>query len=131
MAAEYLGRTAFTIAQLVDELNWPKDQVAVGLVESAGGVGSPQADDGDAVALRGALAPDVVLLVADAGLGTINAVRLSVGALGRNITVVLNRFDDSSALHVRNRQWLEQRDGLRVVVLPGEEQKMITLVGGE
>jgi dethiobiotin synthetase len=55
--------------------------VDVGLVETAGGVRSPQADDGDVLDLVAAIAPDHVILVADAGLGTINAVRLSVAAL--------------------------------------------------
>ena len=50
-------------------------------METAGGVRSPQADDGDAVDLVRLLAPDLVVLVADAGLGTINAVRLCVDAL--------------------------------------------------
>ena len=57
----------------IDEITWP-DGVEVGLVETAGGCARPwPADDGDAVALAAALMPDVVVLVADAGLGTINA----------------------------------------------------------
>ncbi len=54
------------------------------------------------------------MLVADAGLGTINAVRLTVDALRAGPTVlsaalvvVLNRFDAAEDLHVRNRQWLQ------------------------
>jgi len=82
MAADVLGRDSLTVAELVEEVSWPPFQVDVGLVETAGGVRSPQTHDGDAVALLGALAPDIVLLVADAGLGTINAVRLSAGAVG-------------------------------------------------
>jgi dethiobiotin synthetase len=81
MAADALGRDPFTVAELVEEVSWPPSQVDVGLVETAGGVRSPQAHDGDAVALSGAFAPDIVVLVADAGLGTINAVRLSAGAI--------------------------------------------------
>ena len=81
MAADALGRAPFTLDELVAELVWP-DGVDVGVVETAGGLRSPLADDGDAVTLVRALAPDVVVLVADAGLGTINLVRLSVGALG-------------------------------------------------
>ena len=45
--------------------------------------------------------------MADAGLGTINAVRLSVDALtGFDTLVVLNRFDPGDDLHVANRDWL-------------------------
>ena len=51
------------------------------LVELAGGPRSPIARDGDGVELTHALAPELVLLVADAGLGTINAARLVGGRL--------------------------------------------------
>ncbi len=45
--------------------------------------------------------------MADAGLGTINAVRMSVDALtGFDTLVVLNRFDPGDDTHVANRQWL-------------------------
>jgi dethiobiotin synthetase len=115
MAAEALGRRAFTIADLVDELAWPA-VVGVGLVEAAGGVRSPLAVDGDGVALAAALRPDRVVLVAEAGLGTINGVRLSTAALAPwPVTVVLNRFDPSDDLHVRNLEWLTGADGYDVV----------------
>ena len=117
MAAEVLGRPPFTVADLVGELAWPP-AVGVGLVEAAGGVRSPLAVDGDALALAGALRPDRVVLVADAGLGTINDVRLSTAALSavrRPVTVVLNRFDTGDDLHVRNHDWLTGVDGLDVV----------------
>ena len=81
MAAEALGLPAFTVADLIEEMVWPSDRVQVGVVETAGGVRSPQASDGDTTDLLAALGPDVVVLVADAGLGTINAVRLSMDAL--------------------------------------------------
>jgi dethiobiotin synthetase len=124
MAAEALGRPPFTIADLVGEIEWPA-RLDIGLVETAGGVRSPQAADGDAVALCAALGPDVVVLVADAGLGTINAVRLTLGVLPAHTIVVLNRFDAANAVHVGNRQWLEQRDGTDVVVLPDDEEFLV------
>jgi dethiobiotin synthetase len=120
MAAAHLGAEPFTIGDLVDELQWP-DGVGVGVVETAGGVRSPLADDGDAVDLVRALGPDAVVLVADAGLGTINAVRLSLEALAhagdRATLVVLNRFDPADELHQRNRSWLVDRAGADVVDL--------------
>ncbi|HVN51780.1 MAG TPA: AAA family ATPase [Acidimicrobiales bacterium] len=120
MAAEVLGRLAFTLSDLVDEITWP-DDVEVGLVETAGGVRSPlAADDGDAVALTAALMPDTVVLVADAGLGTLNAVRLTLAALADLLDsrddleclVVLNRFDHGDDLHRRNLAWLRDHDGI-------------------
>jgi dethiobiotin synthetase len=104
-----------SIAELVAELAWP-DAIDLGFVESAGGVASPLARDGDTVALVEQLRPDVVLLVADAGLGTLNAVRLSVSALAAwPVVVLLNRFDPSDDLHRRNLAWLVERDGVDAV----------------
>ena len=57
MAAEVLGRPPFTVADLIGELVWPNG-IAVGLVESAGGVLSPIAEDGDGVTLGGHPGPD-------------------------------------------------------------------------
>ena len=97
-------------------------------MESVGGVRSPLAADGDSVALADALRPERVLLVADAGLGTINAVRLSAGALAAwPVTVVLNRYDPDDDLHVRNHEWLATRDGLDIVTDPTD--LVATIVG--
>jgi dethiobiotin synthetase len=113
MAADVLGRAPFSIADLIGEITWP-DGVEVGLVEGVGGPRSPLAADGDTVDLVRALSPSVVVLVADAGLGTINAVRLSAAALPAPL-VVLNRYDGGDDLHVRNRRWLADECGLDVV----------------
>ena len=127
IAAEALGRAPFTVADLVAELAWPP-AVGVGLVEAAGGVRSPLAADGDAVAMAAALCPERVVLVADAGLGTINDVRLSTAALGPwPVTVVLNRFDPGEDLHVRNLEWLAGVDGHDVVT--GAEDLVSPIVG--
>jgi dethiobiotin synthetase len=116
MAAAALGLPRPTIAELVADLLWPSPPVDIGLVETAGGVRSPQANDGDVIDLMAVLAPDHVVLVADAGLGTINAVRLSLAALTPTApalpSVVLNRYDPSSDLHRRNRDWLRDVDAL-------------------
>jgi dethiobiotin synthetase len=130
MAAEALGLASFTVAALVDDLRWPVDPVGVGLVETAGGVASPQAADGDAVALARVLRPDLTLLVADAGLGTINGVRLSAAALwgGTPVVVVLDRFDPHHDLHRRNLEWLSVRDGYRVVTAPDGIGELASMV---
>jgi dethiobiotin synthetase len=139
IAADALRRSPFTIAELVAEL--PPDGAGVLLVESAGGVRSPLAYDGDTVTLADALTPACVVLVADAGLGTINAVRLSIDALrpasfppahfGQgpsatsvrsashpHVIVFLNRYDADDEVHARNREWLVTREGLEIETDP-------------
>jgi len=117
MAARRLGRAELRLADLVGGLHWPSPAVHVGLVETAGGLRSPQAEDADALDLAITLRPDHVLLVADAGLGTISAVRLAVDALrraGLATVVVLNRYDGDDPLHGDNLDWLRHRDGVDV-----------------
>jgi len=129
MAAEALGLPPFTIADLAAEITATAPAGALTLVESAGGVRSPLAADGDTVALTEVLRPALVLLVADAGLGTINAVRLSVAALdGQRVVVYLNRFDDNDELHTRNRDWLVTRAGLEVVTDPETLTRVVAAV---
>jgi len=116
MAAEALGRPPIKIADLAAEIAFP-DGLDVGLVETVGGVRSPLAHDGDTVDLMALLKPDAAVLVADAGLGTINAVLLSFAALAPvPVYVILNRFDAGDSLHVANRRWLTDRFGLDVSV---------------
>jgi dethiobiotin synthetase len=119
MAAEVLAHEPLFLDELVSEVrdSWPGRAPDVGLVELAGGPRSPMAIDGDGVDLAERLAPDLIVLVADASLGTINAVRLAVEPLAAlaPTVVVLNRFDDCDDLHNRNLDWLAIRDGLVVV----------------
>jgi dethiobiotin synthetase len=117
MAAAEHGAPPYSVRDLVDEVAWPVG-TRVGLVEGVGGPRSPLASDGDNVDLARALVPDLVVLVADAGLGTINAVRLSVAVFDDSpIVVALNRFGDD-VLHERNRSFLAEHDGLDVVTAP-------------
>jgi dethiobiotin synthetase len=115
MAAAALSLRCPTLAGVVAGITWPPG-VDVGLVETVGGVRSPLAEDGDSRDLVRALDVDLVVLVADAGLGTIDAVRSGVDALAPlPVVVLLNRFDASADLHRRNRDWLVQRDRFEVV----------------
>jgi dethiobiotin synthetase len=112
MAADVLGRRAPTLDELVTAISWPTPAPDVRWVELVGGPRSPLADDGDGVDLTARLRPDRVVLVADAGLGTINAVVLSSAPfveLGLEPVVLLNRYDEAVDLHRRNRRWLEGR----------------------
>lgn len=113
MAAEVLGREPFSIADLVQEMDRPDTGIL--LVEGAGGPRSPLADDGDSVDLAAALGAERVVIVANAGLGTINACLLSAEAFGGcPVTLFLNRYDDASELHRRNAAWLRETSGLDV-----------------
>ena len=119
MAAASLGRPGFTIADLVAETTVPDDSELL-LVEGAGGPRSPLADDGDNVDFARALGVGLVLLVADAGLGTLNAVRLAAAPfqeLGISLIVALNRFGPDP-LHETNRAWLRDRYGFDTVTDP-------------
>jgi dethiobiotin synthetase len=131
MAAQSLGLAGFDLADLVSELRWPRE-ADVGIVELAGGLRSPQADDGDGVDFVDLVNPDVVVFVAGAGLGTLNDVRLAARALAagvletRSLLVYLNRFDPAEELHQRNREWLAQHEGLVVTVTPDQLADALT-----
>ncbi len=132
MAADSLGRSRIHVAELVGELtaSWPQPPVDLGVVELAGGPWSPIAHDGDGLALTRLVRPDLIVLVADAGLGTLNAVRPAVEALSGTapVTVLLNRFDRADELHRRNLAWLREHDG--VVALTSVGQLVDQLVEG-
>jgi dethiobiotin synthetase len=118
MAASRLGLPDINIADLVAEIVWPAG-LDLGLVETAGGPRSPIAHDGDGIALATLLRPDLAVLVADAALGTINAVRLAAEAIAPTPTlVVLNRFDAGEPLHAANLRWLRDIDHLDVTTDP-------------
>ena len=130
MAAAELGLSSFTISDLAAELTWSASgsQLDLGIVEGAGGLRSPLADDGDNLDFARAIQPDLVVLVADAGLGTVNQVRLNFSALaGRPVVVYLNRFSPTDRIHSLNRQWLMERD--RLTVATTVDQLLAFVVG--
>jgi dethiobiotin synthetase len=135
MAADALGRQSFSISDLLAELSWGVAAPDLGLVETAGGVRSPLAWDGDCLAFCAAVAPDVVLLVADAGLGTISLVRLTMDALesslrGVPVLVALNRYNEADPIHLGNRDWLRDCLDSPVVTTPGDEKVLADLLLG-
>ena len=128
MAAVALGLPEFTVAELASEITTSSPDDAIVLVESAGGVRSPLASDGDTVTFAGALQPARIILVADAELGTINLVRMSTHALaGHHVIVYLNRFDPDNELHDRNHDWLVTREGLEVVSNPEALEHLVQM----
>ena len=115
IAASMLEREGFLIADLAHELSWDDDLDLV-WIETVGGPRSPIADDGDAADLARWVLPDAIVLVADAGLGAINAVRLAtVPFAGREVLVVLNRYDEGDEVHRTNAVFL-LRDGFDVML---------------
>lgn len=115
MAARILGRGPVLMQEIVAEVHWPAG-IDIGFVETVGGARSPLACDGDSMELLRRLHVDQLLLVADAGLGTINSVRLTLAAVGTLPTLVyLNRFDAGNELHELNRRWLIEQDQLSVI----------------
>ncbi len=143
IAARLLGRDPIGLGELVAEhlARRSARRVDVELVELAGGVGSPLANapapdlaalgDGGAPGDGGAqflalLGTHLDVLVADASLGAIDAVRTHLWALGVGRTeappsvVFLNRYRDDSVVCVENRRWLEEVDGLLVATTAAE-----------
>ena len=115
IAAKALGRGPVRMQELISEIHWPSG-IDIGVVETAGGARSPLACDGDSMQLIERLNVDQVLLVAHADLGTINAVRLTLAAIGNIPTIVyLNRFDAENEVHELNRRWLIEQDKLTVI----------------
>ena len=126
MAADGARRRPFTVAELAAEVTSNLPRGAIVLVESVGGVRSPLAVDGDTVTLVDRAPPALVVLVADAELGTINVVRLSVDVLiSHRVVVYLNRYDTDNEMHVRNHDWLASRMGLDVVADPEALEEIV------
>ena len=120
MAADVLRRERILLDDLIAEMRWP-DAIDMGIVETVGGPRSPIAHDADSVDLVRRLNPDQVILVVDAGLGALNATRLSLAALEPMETIVyLNRYDANIESHRLNRQWLIERYAVRAVTTVDE-----------
>jgi dethiobiotin synthetase len=114
MAADALGLPPFTIINLANELVWPH-ATQIGIIEGAGGIHSPLADDGDILTLLDTIWPDLVIIVAAPQLGTINNIRLTTTALQQHPHIVLlNRYNPDNELHHRNHQWLSEHDQIQV-----------------
>lgn len=123
MAADILGRPKLYLSDLTAWISRSlKDSTSqFSLVELVGGVCSPQTHDGDGLDLLRLLNPTHIVLVAPSGLGSINAVRLTMRALRDDMNVAvrpivcLNRFSAENDLHQRNLNWLCDRDGYDAV----------------
>jgi len=123
MAAEQLDREPIALAELVAETHF--EPGVMSFIEGVGGLRSPLADDADSVDLCFALGAELVLLVSDSGLGSINRVHLSAAAVkDLPLLVVLNRYDAADETHRLNRDWLVD-DGLDLVTSTEEAAQRI------
>lgn len=114
VAAELLGRPAWTIADLALEMK-PAEGILV--IEGVGGPLSPLADDGNSVDLARALQVDLVVVVVPAGLGAINAALTSAPCFDDfDVVFFLNRYDAGDVAHTTNLSWLVERAGLEVKI---------------
>ncbi len=128
MAADALGLPRPLLADLVTETTWPHT-LDIGFVETVGGVASPVAHDGHSTDLLRHLGVDVTVLVADAGLGTIDAVRTAARFFdGAPTVLVLNRFDERLDMHRRNLDWLRTSDGFDPCTTPDEAADRLVAV---
>lgn len=120
MAADCLAKPRIELRELLDEVAW-SPHVDLGLLESVGGPRSPITHDADSIEFITAARPDRLLLVADAGLGSLNAIRLSLACLPPlPVHVFLNRHDPADPLHALNRKWLAEHYGIGAQVTVAE-----------
>ena len=103
-AAALLGLPPFSIEDLCRDLTQHGTAVAGWcFVEGAGGIASPLASDGDNRDAIDALNPECTLVVAHAGLGTLNDCRLVHDYLAdRPHQFFLNRYDANDPIHADN-----------------------------
>ena len=125
MAIAFYGRMAMRYAQMLwVQVTSSRPDRSTGGGAPAGTLAGPFSDvgrdrpvPGRTIEPAGLPAALVLVLVADAGLGTINSIRPAVAALGAvaAVTTLLNRYDAEVELHRRNLDWLRSNDGLAVV----------------
>ncbi len=122
IAALRLGLPSFTVADLVTEIAWDAG-VDFGILESAGGICSPIAIDGDVRDLISLVLPDILVLVVDSCLGAIHRTISALDSLkyahqdefsSYRSVIFLNRFKESLDLHRENLEWLTRNLDLPV-----------------
>ncbi len=118
MAKKELYGTELMLKEVSDVIF--NSQADVGLLEGAGGVLSPFCKDADFIDLMELQKVDIVLCIADATLGSLNAIltnyfgfkyqiekRNYVNLKKAGFIVFLNRFDEDLRLHQLNYDWLK------------------------
>lgn len=121
LAAKRMGVT-ICLDKITEDYNKIASQSEFVVVEGAGGITCPLAIE----ATKKLLLPDVikalglsVIIVADAGLGTINSTLLTIEyAKAQNISIlgiVLNNYDKNNFMHQDNKAQIEKLAGVRVI----------------
>lgn len=133
LAAKRMGQDIeiSTIKQKFESLSKNYDYL---LIEGAGGITCPlRLENGEKYLLKDLIKElgASIIIVADAGLGTINSTLLTVEyARANNITVsgiILNNFNPDSFMHQDNLKQVEYLTGIKVVATVKRGQKDIEL----
>ncbi|MBR3889993.1 dethiobiotin synthase [bacterium] len=110
------------IEKIIEDYNNYSQNFDYVLVEGAGGITCPLSVDGEKIVLLNDLVSKMklsVLLVADAGLGTINSVLTSVDYIKSKhidvVGIVLNNYDEQNFMHIDNKIMVEKLTNLPVV----------------
>lgn len=105
------------------------------LIEGAGGITCPlRLENGEKYLIKDLIKEfkTGVIIVADAGLGTINSTILTVEYARNNGIkiegIILNNFNPDSFMHQDNLKQVEYLSGIKVVATVEKEQKDITLL---
>ncbi|WP_392885322.1 dethiobiotin synthase [Eubacterium limosum] len=120
--AAQMENKSITLAPILQDFDKAASVYDYVVMEGSGGIICPLNLEGATLMLTdviNALALDIVI-VADAGLGTINSTLLTL-EYARSLKIntrciVLNRFDKNSTIHCDNKKVLEAMTGLEVLV---------------
>lgn len=128
LAAEIEGRP-ISLDKIIKDYKIMEDKNEFTVVEGAGGIICPLNLDKNLFIYDIPKALDLsILIVADAGLGTINNTYLTVEfikQLGLNIKgIILNNYNPKDFMHIDNKKVIEQISGIKVIgtVLNGAEE---------
>lgn len=131
--AARLEDNPFNINKVLADYKALADQHDFIVAEGSGGVVTPMSDAGEIILLVDVIkALELpVVIVAKAGMGTINHTVLSVGYVqSKGIAVkgiVLNHFDAHDAIHQDNLAMIERLTGVKVIACVADGDKEIAL----
>lgn len=130
LAAELISKP-ITLPPIIDDFKrYDCDYL---ITEGAGGIICPVNMKEEKILLTDvikALGLDI-LIIAPAGLGTINSTILTVEyARQQNINIkgiILNKFDENNLMHIDNKKCIEQLTGVKVITTVRENEKDLNI----